>query len=503
MRQLAILCFAAVIFPTAVHAGENEWFVPLGLPPKAAPKRISAGESIPPLPLPATPLRRTERKREPSPPLLAGKVIWGESASFTWDDGRTIELEDWNLCPADLQQLLAKSGPVLGTAYRSESINLAGFTPDPALTPMLFFSGTRTLRLDKERLALLRAYVLAGGMIVCDNIAGSPYFYESVKRVMSEALPELAWRTVPLDHPLYHVMVDVDNVGYPRNMDSDQPLLEGMYVGCRVGVLLSKYGLGCGWDDHEVPGLSKAVYYDVPSASKLGVNLIAYIAGYAAVAREEAKPELFGGMDERPPTDEFVFAQIRHDGAWDAHPGAASALLRRLRQNTALRVNLKRIALTPGRDDLSQTTFLYLTGLDDFTFDEKALVALRSFLGGSGTLVVNNALGLATFDRAVRRELARLLPDARLQPVPPEHPVFHSVFDVTSARFTFVPAGAGSEIAAPVLEGIAMNGDLRVIYSPYDIEMGWQGCEYPAARGYDQVSAMQLGVNLAMYVMTH
>lgn len=502
-RRLEILCVASVVVAAGLRAGEQEWFVPLGLPPKAAPKRISAGESVPPLPLPATPLRRSERKREPAPPLLAGKVIWGEQASFTLDNGGTTQIADWNLCPADLQQLLAKSGPVLGTAYRSEPLNLAGFTPDPALTPILFFSGTRTLRLDRERIALLRAHVLAGGMIVCDNVAGSPYFYESCKRIMSEALPELRWRTLPPDHPVYHVVADVDRVRYPRNLDSDRPLLEGLYVGCRAGVLLSKYGLGCGWDDHEVPNLEKAVYYDVPSAAKLGVNMVGYAVGYAAAGREEAKPELFGGVDERPPTDEFVFAQVVHEGAWDAHPGAASALLRRLRQNTSLRVNLKRVALTPGRDDLSQTSFLYLTGLDDFAFDDRALESLRAFLNGHGTLVINNALGMSVFDAAVRRELARLLPGAPLERVPVSHPLFHSVFDLADARFTFVPNGAESETAAPILEGIALNGDLRVIYSPFDMEMGWQGCEHPAARGYAPASAMQMGVNLAMYVMTH
>jgi len=45
------------------QAGENDWFVPLGPPPEAGKRRISGGEGFPPLPLPATPLRRTERKR--------------------------------------------------------------------------------------------------------------------------------------------------------------------------------------------------------------------------------------------------------------------------------------------------------------------------------------------------------------------------------------------------------------------------------------------------------
>src|SRR5208283_2960980 len=69
------------------QAAENDWFVPLGPPPEAAKRRISAGEAFPPLPLPATPLRRTERKREPSPPKLAAKIVWGQDANYTYASG--------------------------------------------------------------------------------------------------------------------------------------------------------------------------------------------------------------------------------------------------------------------------------------------------------------------------------------------------------------------------------------------------------------------------------
>ena len=34
----------------------------------------------------------------------------------------------------------------------------------------------------------------------------------------------------------------------------------------------------------------------------------------------------------------------------------------------------------------------------------------------------------------------------------------------------------------PMLEGIAIDGDLRIVYSPFDLEAAWQGCEFPQAR---------------------
>ncbi|AKJ63380.1 DUF4159 domain-containing protein [Kiritimatiella glycovorans] len=492
--------FAAVCVCGAAQ-DEDAWLKPLGQPPKAAPRRISGGESLPPLPLPATPLRRTERKRQPSPPTLVTKVMWGETASFQFEDGKSMEVADWNQCPSDVQSILHKARGPLQVRYGYETAPIAAFHGDPARTPLLLFSGSRSIRFDEDQLRKLRAYVLRGGMIVADNIAGSPFFYQSFREAMLKAFPELAVREIPDDHPVYHMLAEVRHVHYPRNRESNEPYLEGMYVGSRIGVLISRYGLGCGWDNHHVPFIDEAVFYDVPSASQIGINLIAYAVGYAETARREAEPEWFGSLDEQDPTDQFVFAQLRHEGAWNVHPGGAAALLRRLERDTSMRVSLKRVAVDPGKDDLSGYTFLYLTGLDDFRWSDTEAARLRGFLNSSGTLLINNGLGLSTFDRAVRRELQKVLPGAELVEIPAGHPVYHAVFPVRSVRYT--PAATPDREAAPKLYGVRLHGDLRVIYSPYDIEAGWQGGDHPLAKALEPQSAMQLGVNIAMYAMTH
>lgn len=500
MKRLALAAALALgSYTAALHAGENDWFVPLGLPPVAAPQRISGGESFPPLPLPATPLRRSERKREPAPPRLAGKVIWGESATFTYESGLTRDISDWNLCPADIQQLVRKASGHLGVPYATDTVTLGSFHGDPELMPALFFSGVRTVRFSDDQLAALRDYVLRGGMLVCDSIAGSPYFTASMREAMLRAFPDSVFRLVPADHPLYRLVHEIDRVKFPRNLDANRPHMEAIYIGSRIGVLLSPYGLGCGWDDREVPLLKQAVFYDVNSSVRLGVNLIAYIVGYAEAARMEARPELFGALDEKTPTDEFVFAQLRHAGAWNTHPGAAAALLRRLNRATSLRASLKRVVVDPARDSLAPYPFLFLSGLDDFELSEPEVAALRGVLNGAGTLLINNGLGLRTFDAAVRRELQRVLPEARLEPIPPNHPIFRGAFAIDRVDYT-----PGTDAGpAPRLEGITLNGDLRVIYSPFDVEGGWLGCDYPGSRGYQPESAMQVGINIILYAMTH
>ena len=62
-------------------AQEGSGPVDCGPPPKAKPQSRTGGESFPPLPLPATPLRRTEKKRPPLPPPGSARWRWGRFAS--------------------------------------------------------------------------------------------------------------------------------------------------------------------------------------------------------------------------------------------------------------------------------------------------------------------------------------------------------------------------------------------------------------------------------------
>jgi len=490
----------------------DDWFIARTPPAtQKPPKMISSAETIMILPgPPACPMSQTERKRPPSPDYLMGKVIWGQSASFKNAQSLPIKIDDWNLADRDLISLTTMIRP-LGFSYHWSHTRLDQFDYDPKRLPCLLISGVRELKFPADQIKKLREYVLGGGMIVCDSVYGSPHFYESALRVFDTMFPESKFRVIPQDHPLYHIQVDLDKAAYACGAKQDKPFLEGLYVGSRIGVLVSRYGLGCGWEgemgvfaDLVARGLAPAAY--APQTAKaIALNLAAYIIGYARAGEIEGSPELFGLPDQKTPTSEFVFAQIKHDGSWNTHPGAARALLTKLKHESTIPVNLRRVAVDPAQDDLSPYPFLYLTGLDDFSLTPKAVEKLRDFVRNGGTLFVNNSLGLSTFDRAARREIARILPENPLQAVLPTHPIFRSLQRIGKVQYTAtLQKDKGKELdGRVVLEGIAFGNDLRVIYSPYDIEAGWNDVYYPLLRGYDNASAKQLGMNVIAYSMTH
>ena len=88
--------------------------VDCGPPPPAKPHHQTGGESFPPLPLPATPLRRSEKKRPPSPPALVGKMPPWAPTRWITKDGKRVQYRDWMTDPADVMTLLAWTGRQAG-----------------------------------------------------------------------------------------------------------------------------------------------------------------------------------------------------------------------------------------------------------------------------------------------------------------------------------------------------------------------------------------------------
>jgi hypothetical protein len=509
--MIARLSLLLAFIAGSLLAAEDQWFVRDEAPPKSKAPRgtISAAETVLLGGGPVVPLRQTERKKPPKPDLLAAKVIWGESATFTSASGNKMAIADWNLVDNDLESM-TKSAQQVGIAGHWTNLNLDEFNYDPSAMPSLLFSGVRTFKLPPAERGKLREYVLKGGTVILDSIYGSPYFYESAKKVLEATFPEERFRKLPADHPLYHMFHDIDEVAFPEDPKTTEPQLEAIYIGSRAAILLSKQGLGTGWDGNQrvfatlkQRGLAPQ-YYDIPSANKIATNLSGYIAGYLDVGIIEGTPELFGLPDEKRPTDEFVFAQIKHDGAWNVHPGAAPSLLVEVRNATAIRVNLKRVAVDPAKDDLAPFPFLYLTGLDDFTFSDSAVAELQKFFKNGGKLLVNNGLGLKTFDQACRRELARVLPGRELAAIPEQHDIYNTLEAVTQVRYTPAAAKGHPELnGKPYLEGIAKDGTLQVIYSPFDLEAGWLNVDFPLCRGYQAASARSLGMNVIAYAISN
>ena len=499
----ALIVATALCCAMARAAGEDDFLRPVGLPPKAKPQMRQGGEALPPLPLPATPLRRSEKKRPPSPSTMIGKVIWGSFLDYTWENGQVTRVFDWNMVPADCQSLLRASYKHLNMDYKVESTSLKGFNATPAEIPVLYFSGGRSLNFKDDERETLRRYLLAGGMIWFDSVVGSPYFYKSALTELRLILPEAQIRRLPDDHPIFHMVDDTVKV-HTKSKSDVMPVLDGVYVGSRVAAVVSPYGLGAGWDNAAPDLIKQADYYDHPSSVRLGLNLVAYAMGYFRVGQSHAKVQVYSEEDALPNSDPVVFAQVRTDGVWNTEPGGANNLLRFMKKNLSVKANYLTRTVKLDTDPLANFSFLYLSGISDFTLGEAEVTALRGYLQGGGFLLIDNSLGLDEFGKAVYREMKRVLPDTAFEKLPAEHAVFQQgPFKLDAARYTLAARAKYPTLKAPVLEGLKASDQVNVIYSPFDMAAGWQGDDHPLAYGYEPGDALRLGANLVTYCLTH
>jgi hypothetical protein len=257
--------------------------------------------------------------------------------------------------------------------------------------------------------------------------------------------------------------------------------------------------LTCGWDGHDHPRGLRVV---VDEARRIGANYVTYLLGSYQLARFSSTTKVYHEA-EAPTRDDFVVAQIIHEGDWDPDPSAVHNLLKHARDNSTLEVKFKRVGVTLSDAQAANYPLLYMTGHEEFVWTAEQATRLRNYLKAGGMLVADACCGRLAFDAAFRRELAKALPDHKLEALPLDHPLYHIHYDINQVEFTPRKTEDFGESRAPALEGITLDGRLVVAYSRFDLGNGWEQFPHPYSYGYSEKDALELGANLVVYAVTH
>ncbi len=471
-----------------------------GPPPPSKPHRRKAGESFPPLPLPATPLRRSERKRQPSPPALMGKVEYGKAIWKTAPNGQKYQYKDWYTDPGDSVQLMRWANSKLGVLYRSVDLNLASFSFKPDQIPILYFSGHNPFEWSDELAAKLARYLYDGGYIIADDCCGLGKFAEAFRRNIAKVFPKRPLFEVEMDHPLYESFYKIDKVEYRlagKGKVVDRPHVEGITLGCRLAVMFTPIDMSCGWDGHTHERGNRVLPGD---ARKIGANMVTYALANYQLGRFLSSEKVYHQSGRRT-RDEFVFGQVIHDGDWDPDPSAAANLLKYLGRETSMNVQFKRANVRLDKVNAFEFPFLYMTGHRDFRLSDLEVKTLKAYLAGGGVLLADACCGRKSFDMAFRREIARVVGKDGLKPVRGDHPLFATKYKVGRIEYSELLKQKAPEMTTPQIEGVVNEGSLQVIYSKYDLGCGWEEFEHPYSRGVASDDALRLGINAIVYSM--
>ena len=203
-----------------------------------------------------------------------------------------------------------------------------------------------------------------------------------------------------------------------------------------------------------------------------------------------------------PPTtavalDSITITRLHYDGGgdWYANPSSLPNLLAAIRERTGIPVAEREVAVTPLDPGLRDHPYLYMTGHGNVRFTPAERAALRSYLVGGGFLHADDNYGL---DESFRQEIGEIFPDEELVELPPDHPLFHTVYDFPEG----IPKIHEHDGQRPQGLGVFHGGRLVLFYSyESDLGDGWEDADVHDDPPDIREQAIRMGVNLFVYVL--
>ena len=194
----------------------------------------------------------------------------------------------------------------------------------------------------------------------------------------------------------------------------------------------------------------------------------------------------------------FTIARLQYDGGgdWYANPSSLPNLLTAIRDRTGVPVDTREIVVQPLDPALRDHPYLYMTGHGNVRFTVEERAALRDYLLSGGFLHADDNYGL---DESFREEMAAIFPDRSLVEIPPDHPVFHGVYDFPEG----IPKIHEHDGNPPQAFGIFDEGRLVVFYSyESDLGDGWEDPDVHEDADDIREQALRMGVNLFLHVLS-
>ncbi|HAU37886.1 MAG TPA: hypothetical protein DCX07_09245 [Phycisphaerales bacterium] len=413
-------------------------------------------------------------------PVLIQKVQW---------------LGNWNRNIHDLENLTAFIGDKLGkrTTWQTTSLDLP--LEDLRQSPILFITGHEFPVLTPGQERTLREFVEAGGTLLFEACCGSEEFAKGFGALAKKLWPEYLLRPLAKDHPLFSSYYKLD-----ETYD-----IQGIDVGCRTSVFFSPHALSALWELKDVPALSEL-------AMKLGTNLGAYATG-----REQLPDKLdvvvLPAQDKREgrpaeiPRGAVRIARLQHGGHCNADPHALIRLAEHLRDKAKVDVVAKDRYLSADDGKIFEYPVVFMTGHYNFSLSDKEIENLRVYLQRGGCLVADACCGEKAFDKSFREMAAKLFPDAPLEPLEEDHPIYSGKIGVPlgEVRYRAVLAeqlnSRGTQ--KPPLEAVRLGGRTAILYSKHDWSCALEGDRPYSCRGYQDEDGTKLAINIFLYVISY
>ncbi len=255
-----------------------------------------------------------------------------------------------------------------------------------------------------------------------------------------------------------------------------------------------------------IPRLTLVAVSLVPAAILFGILLVQPLTAQNAGAPDRDKdkatppaasadampmvpdPKQVGGEPEGiVQVANLVYAGVKSSHCFSDH------FLITAEKESAISTSRRFHAVKLSSEEIFNFPLVIMTGEGDFQLTDGERENLRQFLDNGGFLLSSAGCSSPEWDRAFRREMAALFDEQTLEPLAMDHPVFHTVYDITELH-------AKHGTPKP-LEGISLDGRLAVLYSQDGLNdtAHTQGC--CCCGGNEITNAVQVNVNILAYTL--
>ncbi len=466
--------------------------VPAPAPPP--PAQHSSAEGLPPLPLPVVPLRRTEKKNPPRPPVLIAKISTANKA-------------DWATNPTDAENLLKWMAKNLNVSFSDMILPDGQIPSDPKNIPVLYRTGHDAFSFTPKQRQQLRDYLLNGGTLILEACCGRRAFAESAVKELRGLIPEREPYILPPDHPLFHSYADIKSITFrptalKAGAKNGDAAVIGIDIGCRTAVFFFRWDVSCGWDEQPDSDRHHCMGYSIETAKFLGANLMSYITSERSTAMPLSQALNFVDADKSH-TDKLIIAQAKYHGIWKCREAGLPMLLSQFHDQTKIPVRYEKEEVALTSPHLFELPVIYLTGHQAFVFTPEERAALGKYIRQGGFVIAESCCGREGFAVSFQHEISQILNGSKLEKLPPSHQIFqypNSIKDVQPLPALAAKINSRSRVT-PELYGITIDGHLAVVFSPRGLSCGWEMAQCPYCKGIHARDARALGINILSYSM--
>lgn len=191
---------------------------------------------------------------------------------------------------------------------------------------------------------------------------------------------------------------------------------------------------------------------------------------------------------------EVAILKYQGGGDWYANPTALPNLIKFCNNNIGTTLSSKPATVEVGSSSIYQYPFIHMTGHGNVVFSEDDLENLRNYLLAGGFLHIDDNYGMKPY---ITREIKRLFPDATLEELGAEHPIFSNSYTFAKG----LPKIHEHDGQRPQAFAVFKNGRIVLLFtSESDLGDGWEDPTVHNDSAEVREQALKMGANIITYV---